>query len=132
MNALLSKQLHAETYLMLNIEITFTGLRQWFRMAGEQYDDVLLFQAVLMPEKAVPEKQAEFAQLVLFRHEDVFFHMHRGLPTDDPIHQLMLRILNVRTLYGEENAVIELWETLNRDRMEKQPKYRSIHEFFSS
>ncbi|MFD1130703.1 hypothetical protein [Paenibacillus sp. PDC88] len=132
MNVQLVEQLQTETYFMLNLEITFTGLKEWFHMAGMQCDDVSLFQSILMPEKISPEKQVEFAQLILYRHEDVFFQMHRGLSADEPLHQLLIQLLNVRTLHGEETAILDLWEKLNLDRKETDPKYRSIYELFSN
>jgi hypothetical protein len=130
MNAQMIGQLQMETYFMMNLEIAYPGVRKWFQMAGEPSDDLFLFRALLMPDKLPMEQQVSFAQMIIFRHEDVFFQMHRGLSTDDPLHQLLVRLLNVRTLRGDDEALLNLWEELKRDKTSEQPKYAPIHDFF--
>lgn len=124
-------QLQVETCFMLNIEITFPGVREWFNLAGHTMDDAALFRALFMPNKLPTEIQIPFAQLVFFRHEDIFFQMHRNYPPDNPLHQLLIRLHNVRTLRGDDEALIDLWEALKWDRDSAEPKYKDIHHYFS-
>lgn len=131
MNVQMVGQLQTETYFMLNLEIAFTGVREWFQMAGQPAYDLFLFRAILMPDKLPSEQQVSFAQMVIFRHEDVFFQLHRGHSTEDPLHQLLIRLLNVRMLRGDDEALLDLWEALKRDKASEQPKYAPIHAFFN-
>src|SRR5690606_15074549 len=107
----------------------YPGVRKWFEMAGERSDDLFLFRALLLPDKLSGDQQVSFAQMIIFRHEDVFFQMHRGLSTDDHLHQLLVRLLNVRTLRGDDEALLDLWDELKRDKESEQPKYAPIHDF---
>ncbi|WP_187768209.1 hypothetical protein [Paenibacillus sp. PL91] len=134
-------KLFLESYLMMNMEITFAGVRAWFDMAGMVMDDVPLFRALLLPEKMVIEDQAEFTRLIIYRYEDVFYQVNRTcFSTDgdadplrdeyDPIHQLLIRLMNTLSLSGEQNAMIDLGLELNLDRKRETPLYPSLHSFF--
>ena len=41
MNAQMMDNLFVESYMMMNFEITFSGVRAWFEMSNAQMDDVL-------------------------------------------------------------------------------------------
>jgi hypothetical protein len=141
MNAEMVDQLFVDSYLMMNLEITFSGVRSWFEMAGISTDDSLLFKALLFPEQITPDLQVEIAQMIVYRYEDIFFQVSR---TDDSVeseagpnydvneamHQLLLRMMNVRSLKGTEDAFFELGFILQKDKFNEQPLYLSLHNYF--
>lgn len=141
MNAQMMDQLFVDSYLMMNFEITFSGVRSWFEMAGIPTDDAVLFKALLFPEQITPDLQAEITRMIVYRYEDVFFQVSRtdeniednaGLIRDvnEPVHQLLLRMMNVRSLQGTEDAFFELGFTLQKDKVNEQPLYPSLHNYF--
>lgn len=134
-------QLFVESYLMLNMEITFAGVREWFHMSGVMLDDVALFQALLQPELIATENQPLVSRLIIYRYEDVFFQVNRigdspeadSNPlrnVHDPLHQLLLRLLNTKTLDGEQNAMIDLGLALIQDQERDTPQFPSLHGYF--
>lgn len=143
MRAQMMDMLFLESYLMMNMEITFFGVRAWFDMAGMPMDDVALFRALLLPEKIEIEHQAEVTRLIVYRYEDVFFQVNRTYNStdgdadplqdaNDPIHQLLIRLMNTLSLAGEQNAMIDLGLGLNLDRKREIPLYPTLHQFFQS
>jgi hypothetical protein len=143
MAAKMTDNLFVESYIMLNMEITFAGVKSWFEMAGSPLDDAMLFKALLFPEKMSCELQAEVTRMIVYRHEDVFFQVNRVWETDDdtiesirnvydPVHQLLLRIMNIRSLRGEQNALIDLGIALNKDKLGALPLYNSLHTYFQN
>ena len=140
MNTQIMDQIFVESYMMMSFEITFAGVRNWFDLAETQIESDDLFGALLFPEQIRPNFQLEFARMILYRHEDVFYQAsrtHHSIGTEDPIrditdpvHQLLLHMMNVRTLRGSENALIDLGVVLNKDKSLDQPLYPSLHGFF--
>ncbi|QQZ64623.1 hypothetical protein JI735_33780 (plasmid) [Paenibacillus sonchi] len=126
----------SDTFVMLNFEITFKGIQKWLSMAGHTMDDAALFRALLMPGNIEPEQQSELLWLILHRYEDVFFQVNACMldDTDDdassPIHQLMLHMLNKRTLYGEQNTLLDLYLLIQEDRKADDPIYPTLHHMF--
>ncbi|WP_336788363.1 hypothetical protein [Paenibacillus sp. MMO-177] len=132
MNAQMMDSLFIESYLMLNMDISFTGVRTWFEMAGLSMDDVTLFKTLWQPEKMASEYQAEVSRLIIYRIEDVFFQINRTEEEfSEPIHQLLLRTMNTRTLYGEQDAMIDLGVLLMQDKEREVPLYPSLHTYFN-
>ncbi|MGO4695547.1 hypothetical protein AB4Z50_14840 [Paenibacillus sp. 2TAB26] len=143
MRAQMMDKLFLESYLMMNMEITFVGVKAWFEMAGMPMDDVALFRALLLPEKIDSALQPEMTRLIVYRYEDVFFQVNRTCnSTDgdadplrdvyDPLHQLLIRLMNTLSLDGEQNAMIDLGLELNLDRKREIPLYPSLHTFFQT
>lgn len=136
MNPSLVARQVTDTFIMMNFEITFKGIKKWFTMAGFPMDDVLLFRSLLMPGTIDPEQQAELLWLILHRYEDVFFQVNACMlgDTDDdsnsPIHQLLLQLLRKRTLYGEKDTVIDLYLIIQKDRKQEKAIYPSLHQMF--
>jgi hypothetical protein len=140
MNAQMVDQLFVESYMMMNMEITFAGVRSWFDMSGSTMDDVTLFKVLLFPEQMTADIQAEAALMIVYRYEDVFFQVNRAEesidePVDphrdvtEPLHQLLLKSMNTRTLQGTEDALIDLGVTLMQDMLKYEPLYPSLHAF---
>ncbi|WP_337035202.1 hypothetical protein [Paenibacillus illinoisensis] len=127
-------------FFMMNFEITFNGVRAWFEMAGHPMTDIELFQLLLSPEQLTESDESEILRTLIYRYEDVFFQANRlsmnedvDVPvtdTDEPLHQLLLRILQYKTLHGEQNALIELYLILQSDKHSKKPLYTALHDFF--
>ncbi|WP_054943573.1 hypothetical protein [Paenibacillus ihuae] len=143
MNAQMMDQLFVESYLMMNLEITFTGVRSWFEMGGIPTEDIELFGALLFPDQIRPELQSEITRMIVYRHEDVFFQVSRTVEPNsgndnpkhdifDPVHQLLLRCMNVRSLSGVDDAVIDLGIALHKDMARVQPLYPTLHGFFQA
>lgn len=142
MNAQMLDQLFVESYMMMNLEITFAGVRNWIELAETSIDDISLFGALLFPEQIRPDFQSEFARMILYRHEDMFFQAsrnHHSIGTDDPIrdssdsvHQLLVHLMNVRSLRGNENALIDLGVALHKDMARDVPLYPSLHDYFQT
>lgn len=143
MNAQIMDQLFVESYLMMNLEITFTGVRSWFEMSGAQMEDIDLFGALLFPDQIRPELQSEITRMIVYRHEDVFFQVSRAdglnsvdndpkLDTFEPVHQLLLRCMNVRSLSGIDDAIIDLGIALQKDMLREQPLYPTLHSYFQA
>lgn len=141
MNAQIMDSLFIESYLMMNMEITFAGVRSWLEMSNLPMDDVSLFKVLLQPEKMKPEHQAEITRLIVYRYEDVFFQVNRTdgegetdplRDVNDPNHQLLLRLMNTRSLAGEQNAMIDLGVALLQDKERENPIYTSLHRFFET
>lgn len=142
MNAQMLDQIFVESYLMVNMEITFAGIRNWFELAESPIDDAALFGALLFPEQIDSDFQLAFARMILYRQEDVFFQASRThhsigaedriRDTSEPIHQLLLRLMNVRSLNGTENALIDLGVALSKDKALDRPLYPSLHHYFQT
>ncbi|MFC5402452.1 hypothetical protein [Cohnella soli] len=140
MNAQMLEDLFVESYMMVNFEITFNGVRQWFEMAGYDFDEATLFRCLLFPEQISSDRQAELARLVVYRYEDVFFQVSRMNDQDsvrvsiqdesEPVHQLLLRLMNVRSLRGVEDTIIDLGVALQKDKSSASPLYGPLHRFF--
>ncbi|MGU3473131.1 hypothetical protein ACLBWT_18535 [Paenibacillus sp. D51F] len=140
MNAQMMDSLFVESYMMMNMEISFAGVRSWFEMTELPISDTELFRALLFPEQISPDFQSEFTRMVVYRHEDMFFQASRShhligthdpiRDSSDPIHQLLLHLLNVRTLRGSENALIDLGVALHKDMGRDQPRYLTLHAYF--
>ncbi|SCW44991.1 hypothetical protein SAMN04487970_1007157 [Paenibacillus tianmuensis] len=92
-------------------------------------------------QSLLPEAKAELFSMVVYRYEDVFFQANRSgitqetateplSDTNEPIHQLLLRILNTRTLHGDQEALLDLYVLLQQDRLLKAPNYPSLHGLF--
>lgn len=141
MHAQIMDRIFVESYMMVSLEITFAGVRNWFELAEMPIDDTVLFGSLLFPEQINIDYQSTFARMILYRHEDVFFQASRThhsvgeedpiRDTSDPIHQLLLHLMKVRSLDGIENALIDLGVTLNTDRALVIPRYPSLHRYFS-
>lgn len=125
-----------DTFVMLNFEITFHGIQKWLSMAGHTMDDASLFRALLMPGNIDPEQQSELLWLILHRYEDVFFQVNACMlgDSDDeassPVHQLLLKLLNHRTLHGEKDTVLDLYLLIQEDRKAVEPIYPTLHHMF--
>ncbi|MFD2614695.1 hypothetical protein [Paenibacillus gansuensis] len=140
MNAQMMDQIFVESYMMMNLEITFAGVRNWFELAETSIDDAALFGALLFPEQIPSDFRSEFARMILYRHEDMYFQAsrtHHSIGTEDPIrdtsepvHQLLVRLMNVRSLHGNENALIDLGVALHKDKALNVPLYQSLHRYF--
>ncbi|MGG4132443.1 hypothetical protein ABEW19_29760 [Paenibacillus illinoisensis] len=127
-------------FFMMNFEITFSGVRAWLEMAGHSMTDIELFQLLLSPEQLTESDESEILRTLIYRYEDVFFQANRlsmnedvDVPvtdTDEPLHQLLLRILQYKTLNGEQNALIELYLLLQNDKISDAPLYPSLHDYF--
>ncbi|MDN4067546.1 hypothetical protein QYF50_06525 [Paenibacillus vini] len=130
-------RLFGDVYVMLNFEITFDGVQSWFQMAGINMDVPTLFKSLLLPENLTDEEQALILRTVLYRYEDVFFQTNRAQftdsdNTDSAIHQLLLRMMNQRTLYGENDALLDLYLNLQEDKQREEPVYVDLHGIFNS
>lgn len=130
MTVQLHNQLFGEAFIMLNFEMTFEGVKSWFNWSGHVIDDAELFKTLLVPEEFSPERQAELLRMITFRYEDVFFQEYRDGDANEDKHQLLLRLMNVRTLRGINEAMIDLWITLKDDRLRETPTYPSLHSLF--
>lgn len=141
MNAQMIDQLFVESYLMINLEITFSGVRSWFEMSGVPIEDIDLFGALLFPDQIRPELQSEIARMIVYRQEDVFFQVNRAnqfisdrdVPINDiyePVHQLLLRCMNVRSLSSIDDAIIDLGMSLQKDNSLENPLYPTLQGFF--
>ncbi|QHW35461.1 hypothetical protein GZH47_31685 (plasmid) [Paenibacillus rhizovicinus] len=140
MNAQMVENLFVESYLMMNLEITFSGVRAWFEMADVHMDDATLFRNLLFPEHIASEKQAEMARIVVYRYEDVFFQIHRVddseeeihplCDVEEPVHQLLLRMMHTRQMQGIDNAIIDLGVILQKDKVSEDPIFASLHGVF--
>lgn len=128
MNAQFIENLFIDSYMMMNFEITFSGVKDWFSMADMTFTDVELFRALLFPEHQ--DTSLQFSYAVVYRHEDMFFQANRFGDTNEPIHQLLLRMMNVKTIQGEQNALIDLGLELHQDKNSINPKYSTLHHFF--
>lgn len=133
---------------MMNFEITFLGVKDWFQVTGYPASDEQLFRSLLVPEQLDPTIQYEIMRHVVYRHEDVFFQANRISHTEnetdplnieayqdnifEPVHQLLLRLMNIRTLQGEQEALLELYVTLQQDRLRDEPLYANLHDFFAN
>ncbi|WP_179036118.1 hypothetical protein [Paenibacillus sp. URB8-2] len=100
-------------------------------------DDSALFRFLLQPRWLDNDLQTKLACLILYRYENVFFQVHRSMDMDDPalsspLHQILLRMMNHRTLYGEEETVLDLYLLLQEDRQKEKPLYPSFHHLFTS
>lgn len=105
-------------------------------MASKEIDDAPLFR--LLAQSLLPEAKAELFSMVVYRYDDVFFQANRSgitqetatdplSDTNEPIHQLLLRFLNTRTLHGNQEALLDLYVLLQQDRLLEAPKYPSLH-----
>lgn len=141
MNAQLTDRLFGDSYIMLNFEITFEGVKSWFSMAGLQMDDAILFRSLLMPESLHPDVQSEMLRTIVYRHEDIFFQTnriwdiedaskHSISDTSEPIYQLLLHMMSTRTLHGDQEAQIDLYVALQEDRLRDVPVYPTLHHLF--
>lgn len=141
MNTQMMEQLFVESYIMMNLEITFPGVRSWFDMVGMAIEDAELFKTLLFHEQIRSEIQSEITRMIVYRHEDVFFQVNRTndtadaqeIPvqdTSDPVHQLLIRLMNVRSLKSSEDALIDLGVALQKDRVRDIPLYPSLHGYF--
>lgn len=141
MNTQIMDQLFSETYMMMNIEITFAGVRRWFEMAEIPIDDATLFNALLFPERISEIFKTEMSLIIIYRHEDMFFQNNRMdsvIDTIDPLHdvrdpinQLLLKLMNTRLLHGCEDALIDMGVTLKKDMSSANPLYPSLHGFIT-
>jgi len=130
-----------DSYIMINFDITFEGVKSWFSMSGLMIDDDTLFRSLLIPEHLYPDIQSEFMRMIVYRNEDVFFQANRAGISDDledplsdikePVHQLLLKVMNIRTLRGEKEALLDLYVILQADKIQNEPLYPSLHELFS-
>ncbi|AGA60004.1 hypothetical protein Theco_4000 (plasmid) [Thermobacillus composti KWC4] len=125
-------QLFIESFIMLNFEITFDGMKTWFSWSGDVLEDAELFRTVLFPEELPEDRQAKLLRMIAYRYEDMFFQEHRGGDAFESKHQLLLRLMNVRTLNGVNEAMLDLWITLKADRSRKNPAYPTLHSLFYS
>lgn len=143
MNAQSMDQLFVESYMMMNFEITFSGVRAWFEMGGMPCDDSELFKALLFPEQISIDLQAELTRMIVYRYEDVFFQVSRldepiegsvdvKEETAEPVHQLLLHLMNIRSLRGSNDALIDLGLALSSDKSIDEPLYPSLHSYFHS
>lgn len=134
-------RLFGDTYTMMNFEITFEGVKSWFDLAGLPMDDSSLFQTLVMPEHLKSEQQSELLRMIVYRYEDIFFQTHRSGITkegvedrysdiSEPIHQLLLQMMNKRALQGEEESILDLYLIIQQDRLLDSPKYPSLHRIF--
>jgi hypothetical protein len=141
MNAQMTDRLFGDSFVMMHFEITFEGVKSWFNMTGYCMDDATLFRMLLLPEYFPEEKQAEMLRNIVYRYEDVFFQAnrngigdeHESDPQSDstePIHQLLLKMMNKRTLLGEDNALLDLYVILQEDKQCVEPRYPSLHALF--
>lgn len=140
MNAQMMDNLFVESYMMMNLEITFNGVRTWFEMSEDQVDDVELFRNLLFPEQIAHARQAEFTRMIVYRYEDVFFQVNRLNEAEndfhplrdvnEPIHQLLLRMMQIRSLRGADETIIDLWVALQKDKASENPKFSQLHGFF--
>ncbi|MFE5324692.1 hypothetical protein ACFQ88_39240 [Paenibacillus sp. NPDC056579] len=141
MNAQLTDRLFGDSYIMLNFEITFEGVKSWFSMAELQMDDATLFRSLLMPESLHPDVQSEMLRTIVYRHEDIFFQTnrirhkedtaeHSILNASEPIYQLLLHMMNTRTLKDDQEAQIDLYVALQEDRLRDVPAYPTLHHLF--
>lgn len=138
MESRLQDDLFIESYMMMNFEITFTGVRKWFEMANIQRDDSTLFRNLLFPEQVAHEEYTELAGMIINRYEDVYFQISRmsghegiGCPhygENDSIHLLLLKMMHVRSIYGIEDAIIELGCALQKDKLCDKPIYFSLYQ----
>lgn len=129
-----------DSYIMVNFDITFEGIKSWFSMSGLIIDDATLFRSLLLPEQLYPDIQSEFMRMIVYRNEDVFFQANRlGISEEEdrfsdvlePVHQLLLKIMNIRTLRGEQEALLDLYVLLQEDKTLSEPLYPSLHGLFS-
>jgi hypothetical protein len=141
MNAQLTDRLFGDSFIMLNFEITFQGVKSWFTLSGLEMDDALLFRSLLIPESLPEEQQADLLLTIVYRYEDVFFQANRsGLvddstndpitTTEEPLHQLLLCMLNKRTLHGDQNTILDLFIVLQEDHLKDVPLYPTLSGFF--
>jgi hypothetical protein len=136
MNTQLVNLQFSDTYLMVNFEITFQEIQSWLSMAGHNMDDASLFRALLFPESLDSDQQTELCWIILHRYEDVFFQTNRNWTDPEHpastynVHQLLLRMMNSRTLNGEDNTKLDLYLLLQQDRQADTPLYPTLHHLF--
>lgn len=143
MNDQMLDRLFSDAYGMMNFEITFAGVKNWFLLAGVEMDDTTLFRTLFVPEQIEEAVQAETLQMIVYRYEDMFFQINRCdqasiedqniiMNTNDPIHQLLLQMMNKRVLTGTENAMLDLYLILQQDQNKRSPNYPSLHGLFKN
>ena len=136
MNTQLINLQFSDTYLMVNFEITFQEIQSWLSMAGHTMDEASLFRALLFPESLGSGQQTDLFWIIVHRYEDVFFQTNRNWTdpehpaSTDNIHQLLLCMMNNRTLNGEENTMLDLYLLLQQDRQVDAPLYPTLHHLF--
>lgn len=136
MNTQLINLQFSDTYYMVNFEISFQGIQSWMTMAGHNMDEASLFRALLFPESLEVDHQSDLFWTILHRYEDVFFQTNRNwYDPEDPetmcnAHQLLLCMMNNRTLNGEENALLDLYLLLQQDKQADEPLYPTLHTLF--
>lgn len=141
MKAQITDRLFGDAFVMMHFEITFEGVKSWFNMANYTMSESTLFRTLLVPEYSSEEQRAELLRMVVYRYEDVFFQANRtcidqmnetdpSTESDEPIHQLLLHMMNKRTLVGIDNALLDLYIIIQEDKQSGQPSYVSLHDLF--
>ncbi|KGP78100.1 MULTISPECIES: hypothetical protein [Paenibacillus] len=136
MNAQIAER--SDSFFMMNFEITFKGVQAWLDMAGHPMDDSKLFRLLFSSDYL--QEQAEILRMIVYRYEDVFFQANRTALNEqesdiradvhEPIHQLLLKMMNQRIIAGEDNALLDLYLILQKDKQSSTPQYTSLHCFF--
>lgn len=139
MNAQMTDRLFGDAFVMMNFEITFHGVKSWFDMAGYNYDDAMLFRLLLFPESFSEELQAGILRMIVYRCEDIFFQTNRSgtspeadsqYDSNEATHQLLLKMMSLRTLQGTDNALLDLYVLIQEDMQRDAPLYATLHSLF--
>lgn len=140
MRSSLNEQLFIDSYYMVNLEITFDGIKNWFEMAGASVSDKTLFKSLLFPEQCLSDETSDILQMIVYRYEDVFFQANREyINMDEPdiasssggnIHKLLVQIMRVKTLRGSDEALLDLYVELESDKLRDDPDYPTLHDYF--
>lgn len=130
-------RLFSDVFGMLHFEITFEGVRKWFGIAGVPFNDAALFHRLLAPEQFLEIDESQIPRMIFYRYEDMYFQTNRcdqeGGPVADyhePLHQLLLQMMNKRVLDGLEEAMLDLYLILQQDRNNPSPIYPTLHGLF--
>lgn len=142
MRANIQEQLFSDSYYMINLEITFDGVRKWFDMAGISIPDKTLFKTLLFPEQSLSDDTLQILQMIIYRYEDVFFQANKEYTNvDEPdtatlaggnVHRLLVDLMKVKTLRGSEEALLDLYVELDKDKLRVDPAYPSLHDYFDN
>lgn len=126
----------SDSFVMMNFEITFKGLQAWLALAGQPMDDATLFRILFSSDFLLQVEQAEILRMIVYRYEDAYFQAFRNEFNEEvndqgePIHQLLLAMMNQRLLKGEEDALLDFYLILQEDIHRDMPLYPSLHQFF--
>ncbi|CAJ0571296.1 unnamed protein product, partial [Mesorhabditis spiculigera] len=110
----------------MNFEITFSGVRTWLEMAGHSLTDIELFRLLLSPEQLTESNESEILPNRLSMNEEVDMPV---ADTDEPMYQLLLRILQYKTIHEQP---YQFGSTLGELRLIEEEEDNLLLEYLDS